>query len=94
MPCALPPSPLWNSLQLKAGKGRSGLMACVLLLRLGVKPTALDVLDFYDTVSVPRHCAASLLWHGLMDHCTCSLCCALSSLLPLFLPLPPGEGEE
>lgn len=38
------------SLHCKAGKGRAGLMACVLMLRTGVAESAVDAMDKYDVL--------------------------------------------
>eukprot|EP01041_Mallomonas_annulata_P003227 gene3227-6381_t len=38
------------SLHCKAGKGRAGLMSCVLLLRIGVCQTATEAIERYDTM--------------------------------------------
>ena len=39
---------------LQAGKGRSGLMACALLLREGVAKTADEAIAYYDARRVKR----------------------------------------
>ena len=36
------------SLHCKAGKGRAGLMSCVLLVRTGTQPSAAEAMDMYD----------------------------------------------
>jgi hypothetical protein len=36
------------ALHCKAGKGRAGIMTCCLLLRMGLYPTAIDAMNYYD----------------------------------------------
>ena len=43
------------SLHCKAGKGRAGLMTCILLLRSGEFQSALEVLDHYDATRVSNN---------------------------------------
>lgn len=43
------------SLHCKAGKGRAGLMTCILLLRSGEFQSALEVLDHYDATRVTNN---------------------------------------
>lgn len=40
------------SMHCKAGKGRAGLMSCILLIRSGTCQTALEALDYYDATRV------------------------------------------
>jgi phosphatidylinositol-3,4,5-trisphosphate 3-phosphatase and dual-specificity protein phosphatase PTEN len=40
------------ALHCKAGKGRAGVMACCLLLRIGFKKTAQDMISHYDQTRV------------------------------------------
>lgn len=47
------------ALHCKAGKGRTGIMACCLMVRLGLQPTADAAIEYYNSArGLPRGRAA------------------------------------